>query len=672
MVGVLSERVRMMQDYQSSFIILAENIDTQSFWNRTSVVNWPTSPLLPEEVRPFICIPINSRDIKDNFPTSFYGLSTVSTIYWDDVSANEMSDEQKEAILDWLNQGGRLIINGPQTIASVANSFLSPYVPLTGLTPMTTNAEQLAQTMNNFSVRRAADIRELPLDPVLVPGETIAPQALDDSTDDADQVEPKIAVKFDNVIGNTIASGLCNANLSDSGNWVPQCEGLLAEAQVGQGRICMSTFDMSGEQITNWNSYGSFLHAAAFRLPSRTWSTNLESPTYLFADTDSGAERNLSTYSKVRTSRIALGSESITHRNVDTASPQLGSAWNDARFNNLALRNIENTSGIKVPPIDSLIRMIGIYLLVLVPANWCVFRVLNRLEWAWFSIPVIAVSSAAIFTYALQIQIGFARSQNSIGWLQLQDGYHRAALSRQTSIYTSLSSRFRLSLPNDQGFILPISRQSRGDQGKQEVNYTLYDEYGSGIRNQPIRSHTSVIFQSDELVDVGGQIDVTDKGTNPKVANNSTLQLQDVVWIHKDENKTTYHWIGSFTPSNQVTLSEVKEYSRDKIVDLLRQSFSELQNDDLQNEPNTNSSSDGIQQMMLEYLFSDDRSDNSDILVGWTKNILTRLTVYPDPAQKNDITLVSLECREETASDVRKDLLLPPRNLYSRSPAIAE
>lgn len=654
-IGVLSERVRLMQDYQSSLIILADNIDTQSFWSRTSVVAWPFEAGASIGARPFLCVPINSRDLPNNFPTSFYGLSTSSTIYWDDIAASDLNDQQKEAILDWLNFGGRLIINGPQTIASLSNSFLSPYLPLNNLVPRTDDVDSVAKTLDRFTLEPAASTIQ----------EDILRENVDEAQKKSDEVQAKLTVKISNVDASVISAGLCRANLSSSGKWVPECEGLLAESQVGNGRICMSTFDLTGDKIINWTSYGNFLHSAAFRLPGRSWTPIGGSYAYVFEGNMNGKEKSLATYSSVRTP--VLSTHANTERTARNSVAQDNENWSEDRFNRLALNNIQTTSGIKVPPINALTQMIGVYLLVLVPANWCVFRILNRLEWAWFSIPLIAVSSAAIFAYSLQIQIGFARSQNSIGWLQLEEGYDRASLSRQISIYTSLSSRFRLSLPSDQGFVLPIQRQMIGNQSSSNVEYSLNDEYGSGIRNHPIRSHTSVLFQSDELVNVGGPIQISGKDNNLSIQNNSNLQLQDVIWIRKRDNQKTLHWVGPFSPETTLKLDEAKAYSKDEIFEKLRQSIPVA---DTSSSPQQENVDDGLRNMIYGYLESNDGNVDSDNLVGWTKNMVSRLTVFPEPAQKNEVTLVSLNCAWKLEEKVEKDNLLPLRNIPAELPII--
>ncbi len=156
LLGVQEERLLLLDEYQTTFVALANNVETQTFWSRIGVVKWPVG-FNHFLVQPFVLIPINAKEIRDNFPSNVHGLSFTSTIYWHDISADELSEEQKAAILDWLHSGGRLVINGPTTIAGLANSFLSPYLPLTDLKTSEANLTQAIDQLNKFSLERAPE-----------------------------------------------------------------------------------------------------------------------------------------------------------------------------------------------------------------------------------------------------------------------------------------------------------------------------------------------------------------------------------------------------------------------------------------------------------------------------------------------------------------------------------
>ncbi len=98
----------------------------------------------------------------------------------------------------------------------------------------------------------------------------------------------------------------------------------------------------------------------------------------------------------------------------------------------------------------------GYYLLILVPINYLVFRLLGRLEYAWLAVPLIAIGGAVWVARAARLDIGFARSQTEIALLELQPNYQRGHLSRVVAIYNSLSSTYDIEFKTIDGAAAPI------------------------------------------------------------------------------------------------------------------------------------------------------------------------------------------------------------------------
>ena len=66
-------------------------------------------------------------------------------------------------------------------------------------------------------------------------------------------------------------------------------------------------------------------------------------------------------------------------------------AWSDtSAVSEAARQTLREAAGIAIPEAGFVFRVLVVYLLVLVPVNWIVFRVLGRVEWAWLAAPVIA------------------------------------------------------------------------------------------------------------------------------------------------------------------------------------------------------------------------------------------------------------------------------------------
>ena len=128
------------------------------------------------------------------------------------------------------------------------------------------------------------------------------------------------------------------------------------------------------------------------------------------------------------------------------AAPGLG-AWNDySPVAEAARQALDDATGIRVPERSFIVWVVVGYLCVLVPANWLVFRLLGRVEWAWIAAPLIAIACTVVVIHLAQLNIGFARSRNEIAVVEMQPGYSRVHVARYTSLYTSLATRYEFHL----------------------------------------------------------------------------------------------------------------------------------------------------------------------------------------------------------------------------------
>src|SRR5208283_3768260 len=107
-----------------------------------------------------------------------------------------------------------------------------------------------------------------------------------------------------------------------------------------------------------------------------------------------------------------------------------------------ARMSLTNAAGINVPARSFIVWVVVGYLCVLVPANWIVFRLLGRVEWAWIAAPLIAIGCTVVVIHDAQVNIGFARSRNEIAVIEMQPGYSRVHVARYNVLYTSLSTRY--------------------------------------------------------------------------------------------------------------------------------------------------------------------------------------------------------------------------------------
>ena len=124
--------------------------------------------------------------------------------------------------------------------------------------------------------------------------------------------------------------------------------------------------------------------------------------------------------------------------------------WNDSSAVARESQSVLDASaGIEPPSSQFVLTALGIYLLLLVPVNWGVFRLIGRVEWAWIAAPILSILAAVGIVRTAQLDIGFARSQTELSILELQNGYTRGHMTRYASVYTSLSTEFSVDFDND-------------------------------------------------------------------------------------------------------------------------------------------------------------------------------------------------------------------------------
>ena len=85
---------------------------------------------------------------------------------------------------------------------------------------------------------------------------------------------------------------------------------------------------------------------------------------------------------------------------------------------------LEKASGITVPSSQFVLKVILAYLLAVVPLNWLVCRfVLNRREWAWIVVPLLALGFAVGVERVAAYDMGYDSACDEIDLLEVHGGY---------------------------------------------------------------------------------------------------------------------------------------------------------------------------------------------------------------------------------------------------------
>jgi hypothetical protein len=398
--------------------------------------------------------------------------TSIAYVLWDDYDVTALSRDQQRSLLDWLHWGGQLVISGPNSLENLRTSFLGVYLPADAVETRVATDQQIAELNGFWSV------------PSQNP-----------------RVQPQLSLAGDAKLETL------RLQLRPGGQFVVGTGELVAERRVGRGNIVVAAFSLSRRELTNWRSYDNFFNACLLRRPPRKYDYRLDTGvtsqwsdsvvrtltrrpassaneiiSHLTFGPSFTPEDDAAELEGQRLPNESLITSRLRYFSRDASSPTLSddaeraaatmqgwegfacdghagiAGWNDfSACSELARAALTAGAGISVPDRSLIIMALSVYLFVLVPANWTIFRALGRLEWAWLAVPLIALVGTVAVVRLARLDIGFARSRTEIAVVELQADYPRAHVTRYIGLYTSLSSDYRLSFADDSALAAPLA-----------------------------------------------------------------------------------------------------------------------------------------------------------------------------------------------------------------------
>ena len=452
--------------------------------------------------------------IDDLLPLSETMLDWTGTavLFWDDLSPDALTPQQQVAIADWVRFGGLLIVNGAIASDAVSKTSLAELLPLEPSGNIELDPDAATKLLRGWSV------------------------PTDRST------EKQIAV-LTNQTARVAVDGRANPDTVA----LPNSANLLLERRIGSGRVIQPRFDVTSDWITNWESYDSFVNSALLGRPPRQFvkSNDLADGSeyrHFYPDTKStlaDAAMNSRFRISARDAILKLtddkggGSNAASSRldSLTAVDSSTGiSGWTDHSDTIAMCRQIlRNESGIEIPSSSLVVRSLGYYLLLLVPINYLVFRLMGKLEYAWLAVPVIAIGGAIWVARAARLDIGFARSQTEIAVLELQPKYQRGHLSRVTAIYNSLSSSYDVEFKTVDAAAAPIIRNNASENRGGTTFKTGFAE-GPILSGLAVGSNQVRMLHTEQIIDVGGPIYLDD---SQRLINQTSHELYDAFVVEK-------------------------------------------------------------------------------------------------------------------------------------------
>ena len=566
----------MLPAHQFYFLVLAERPDSYSFLRETPAVDPPSDGLSGEANSAYYRVLLPHVQDRVPLPSNPLAWTSLAYVLWDNFDPTLLSPDQQQAMLDWLHWGGQLIVSGPSTLDDLKSSFLADYLPAA-------SGEAIKLAAADLDVLNAEWPAEKPLNP-LKPWTGV-----------------KLLVDPDNLDVQVLLRNGAG-------------EPLLVERRVGRGGIVVSAFRLSQLDLRKWPAYDEFINASLLRRQPRRFSESGDggigmrvqwtSPDAWQNDPrrisgvgyfarDAALVPGTADWQAVRlrlgeatADYIVDAQQALTgppperdfnNTSLSLEDPLIGpgvAGWSD--FNlpaELARKSLIEAAGISIPEASFVVRMLAIYLGVLVPLNWIVFRVLGRVELAWISVPILTVAFAVAVVHWAQLDIGFARSKKEVALIEFNGGFERAHVTRYTALYTSLSTSYDLQFDEPSALVQPFANHSRNQTPPRVAGQTQVTvhfrrappkkedgaELDSSITLEgfEIPSNSLSMLHSEHMADLEGGIHLQGAAGGPqKLLNDSLLVLEAVAVVARGEDGSlNVAWVDALSPGSSAELS---------------------------------------------------------------------------------------------------------------------
>ena len=232
--------------------------------------------------------------------------------------------------------------------------------------------------------------------------------------------------------------------------------------------------------------------------------------------------------------------------------------WRDtASLPRLSRDLLEEASGITIPSSHFVLRVILAYLLAVVPLNWLICRfVLNKREWAWIVVPLVALGFAIGVERVAAHDMGYDTAADEIDLLELHGDYHRAHLTRLVSLYTTGRSHFAVSYPERPDGARPAARQRAIDsrRGHRELGVAIVSGAGAFEFHGSAAQPGDVPRRGDADLGRRHPADGSTAGKR-EIVNESGLELRDAVLIESTgPGKQQERLLGTIKPGASVEI----------------------------------------------------------------------------------------------------------------------
>jgi hypothetical protein len=534
----VTPKLEFQPAYQYQFVVLAAEPAKYAFLKVTNTVRAPWEEEFEESSQAHYLVTLAKTGKQVPLPESSLAWTSVAYLVWDSVDPSSFTLAQQKAMLDWLHWGGRLIINGPDSLAMLEGGFLEPFLPAEDAGPRKVTAEELT-AWSDFWRQREAGKEVTALEPR--------------------QTFPGIEL-----------------NPLDGAKQLPGAAGLFYVKNVGRGAVVVSAIQLSEREFINWPGFDGFLNAGLLGRPRRLFSTppfegvqvdwadyqsrrldaHLTTPLRLFAR---DAQTSANTQRVPGTTPNQFGTTELTELKVDR--PGGVAAWDEfSQAAQVCRELLIVAAGVQVPGVGFVLGCLAFYLIVLVPFNWLIFHTIGRPEWAWIAVPFIAMFGTWVVVKQAQLDIGFVRSQTEVAILELNGDHDRGLLTRFAAMYSSLATTYDTVFPNQTSAVALPFPANNTDPAVWKDSVVFDESIDPQLTGLTVSSSATRLLHAEQIVPLAGPLKLakSSRGTD-QIENHTEYDLRDVAVVRRrfdrnGEPKYDASWLGELRKGSSTAL----------------------------------------------------------------------------------------------------------------------
>ena len=499
--------------------------------------------------------------------------ATISHVIWDGLPPDSMAVSNQQAMVDWLHWGGQLVLIGGAgpTFSIFRESFLGNYLPAD---PTGDNA-----LLGEAELKPLSQAYHPPAQQFLLPeqGAGNAQGSSDAVTLSRIDPAPYTGERYRRPVPiqpprnrPVFVTGLKprpGATTIPLGAGSPHL--LAVESRVGRGRITMLTINPTDPSLVAWPGLDTLVRRVVLRRPEDPAGgaptpangmmpapgPQLEGPDlswYRITSRDAGAEVEAM---RARAAQSARQAPPVPTRRYGTpaasaqpVNPQgsTSSVSEEAALNHIGVAEwrdttalprlcrdaLEKASGITVPSSDFVLKVILAYILSVVPLNWVVCRLLlNRREWAWVVVPLLALGFAFAVERMAAYDMGYDSACDEIDVMEVQGDYPHAHLSRFAALYTTGRAKYTITYPNEPS-ALALPYNNERSIGGEDVTTAVWQSFPvPALQNFSVQPRSLAMYRGEQMLVLSGPIVLEEKDGRRTVVNRSEFDLRDAVLV---------------------------------------------------------------------------------------------------------------------------------------------